>query len=95
MLGIVNLFPSALLSLAVPSTGPLADWIAFCYWVEIVILGFVPAGFIIFVVILFISQFCRLIFAVFRFLEIFVGVCRNISCFNSGSEGQWLAEPVQ
>ena len=48
----------------------------------------------VFVLIFLISQFCRLIFAVFRFLEIFVGFSRNISCFNFGSEGQRL-EPVQ
>ena len=94
VLGIVNLFPSALLSLAVSSTGPFADWIAFCYWVEIVILGFLPSCFIMFVVIFFISQFCRLIFAVYRFLEFCVGLSRNISCFNSGSEGQRLVAPV-
>ena len=62
---------------------------------EILIFGFVLAGFIIFAVIFFISQFCGLIFAVYRFLEFSVGLSRKISCFSFGTEGQRLVAPVK
>ena len=73
VLGLVNLFPAAFLSLAVTSTGPFADWLNTFLWIEPVILGFVPAACALFVVLFAISQFDR-------FLGFSFELCKRACC---------------
>ena len=80
MLGMVNLFPAAFLSLAVTSTGPFADWLNICWWIELVILGFVPAACALFVIIFVIFQFCRLVLLLCRFLRLSFELCKRACC---------------
>lgn len=94
VLGMVNLFPAAFQSLAVTSTGPFADWLNVCSWVELLILGFVPTLFALLVVVFIISQACRLIFHVCRFLSCFCGVCSAIGCCRFGTRDAELLTPV-
>lgn len=94
VLGMVNLFPASFLSLAVSSTGPFADWMNVCSWVELVILGFVPALFALLVIVLILSQVCRLIFYVCHFVNCFCGLCRAIGCCRFGIRDAELLPPV-
>ena len=94
VLGMVNLFPAVFVSLAVSSIGPFAGWLNVCSWIEALILGFVPAACLLFVVILVISQVCRLVCLVRHFLGLCLGIFRCICCWNHRSEGTPLLEPV-
>ena len=80
VLGMVNLSPAAVLSLAVTSTGPFADWLSICWCMELVILGFVPAACALFVIIFVISQFCRLVLLLCRFLRLSFELCKRTCC---------------
>ena len=72
VLGMVNLFPASFLSLAVSSTDPFGDWLYVYSWLELLILGFLPALFALFDIVFILSQIGRLIFHVFRFGSCFV-----------------------
>ena len=94
VLGMVNLFPASFHSLAVTSTSPFADWLNVCSWVELLILGVVPALFALLVVVFIISQACRLFFHVCRFVYRFCGLCRAIGCCRFGNRDAELLTPV-
>ena len=94
VLGMINVFPAAFISLAVSSTGPFTGWLNVCSWIEVLILGFVPAVCVLFVVIFLISQICRLLFLVRRFLGFCFGFCRSISCCVYWNEETPLLAPV-
>ena len=93
-LGMINVFPAAFLSLAVSSTGPFTKWLNVCSWIEVLFLAFVPAVCVLFVVIFLISQFCRMLFHVFRFLCFCFGFCRSICCCVYRNEETPLLAPV-
>ena len=86
VLGMLNLFPAAFLSLAVSSTGPFTDWLEICSWMELAILGFVPAAFVLFVIIFVTSQVCRLMLLFCRFLGCSFELCKRICCCSFRSE---------
>ena len=94
VLGMINAFPAAFISLAVSSTGPFTGWLNVCSWIEVLILGFVPAVCVLFVVVFLISQICRLLFLVGRFLGFCFGFCRSISCCVYRNEETPLLAPV-
>jgi len=94
VLGMVSLFPASFLSLAVSSTGPFADWLNVCSWVELLILGFLPAVFALLVIAFILSQICRLIFHVCRFGSCFCRVCRHFGCWRLGIRDAELLPPV-
>lgn len=94
VLGMVNLFPASFLSLAVTSTGPFGGWLNFCLWVELLVLGFVPALVALLVMVFTISQACRLIFYVCRFVYYICGFCSAVGCCRFGNREAELLIPV-
>lgn len=94
VLGMVNLFPASFLSWAVSSTGPFGDWLNVCAWVELLILGFLPAFFALFVIVFILSQICRLIFHVSRFGSCFRWLCRHFGCCRLGTRDAELLPSV-
>jgi len=84
VLGMENLFSASFHSLAVSSTGPFADWLNVCSWVEFLILSFLPAVFALLVIVFILSQICRLIFHVCRFGSCFCWLCRHFDCCRLG-----------
>ena len=94
VLGMVNLFPASFLSLAVSSPGPFADGLNVCSWVELLILGFLPALFALLVIVFILSQICRLIFHVCRFGRWFCCLCGHIGCCRLGIRDEGLLPSV-
>ena len=83
VLGLVNVFFASFLSLAVPFDYPhFRKWRSVFEVVEIVILCFVPALFVLLVVAAAVSQLCRVIGVVFRVVH---NVC---NCFRAGLYNQ-------
>ena len=89
-----NLFSASFLSLAVSSTGPFADWLNVCSWVEFLILGFLPAVFALLVIVFILSQICRSIFHVCRFGSCFCWRCGHFGCCRLGIRDAELFLPV-
>lgn len=94
VLGMINLFPAAFMSLAVTSTGPFTDWLNICSWMELAILGFVPSVCILFIAIFVVSQLGRLLFLVCKFLGFFFGLRNNMACCSFRSEYTRPLAPV-
>ena len=85
VLGLVNVFFASFLSLAVPFDDPhFSQWRNVFQVVEIVVLCFVPALFVLLVVAAAVSQLCRVIGVVFR---VVYNVCNCFrACLNNQTE---------